>query len=166
MPRNIEIKAKASDWKKQLKAAEKIADRSEFLVQEDCFFNCASGRLKLRTQKGKENYLVFYRRADKAGPKTSEYFPAAVNAPADMKTLLTAALGLGKTVKKERTVFFAGQTRIHFDKVEGLGRFIELEVCLKKGQSPAVGRQIASVLMKLLYISKADLLKTAYADML
>ena len=166
MPRNIEIKAKASDWNKQFKAAKKIADRFEFLVQEDFFFNCSAGRLKLRTQKGKDNYLVFYRRADKAGPKTSEYFPAAVNVPADMKKLLAAALGLGKTVKKERTVFFAGRTRIHFDKVKGLGRFIELEVCLKRGQSPAAGRRVASALMGLLYISKKDLLKTAYADML
>jgi adenylate cyclase class IV len=82
-----------------------------------------------------------------------------------MKMLLTEALGLGKTVKKERTVFFKGRTRIHFDKVKGLGRFIELEVCLKKGQSAAAGRKTALALMKTLFISGKDLLKTAYADM-
>src|SRR3989339_1866429 len=159
MPHNVEIKAKASDWKRQFEAAKKIADRFEFLSQEDVFFNCASGRLKLRMQKGKENYLVFYRRDDKAGPKTSEYFPAAVNDSAAMKALLSAAFGLKKTVNKKRTVFFAGQTRIHFDEVSGLGRFIELEVCLKKGQSSAAGRKIAASFMKLLSISKKNLLK-------
>ncbi|HAH31395.1 MAG TPA: adenylate cyclase [Elusimicrobia bacterium] len=165
MPRNIEIKTKASAWKKQLEAAKKIADRYESLDQEDVFFNCPSGRLKLRTQKGKGNYLIFYRRADEAGPKTSEYFPAEVKDPAAMKALFNAAFGRGRTVKKKRLVVFAGQTRIHFDKVEGLGRFIELEVCLKKGQSPAAGRKIASGLMKMLSIPEQDLLKTAYADM-
>ena len=95
MPQNIEIKARANDWDKQIKTARKLADIKEVLVQEDSFFktvsgavsgrhahqaaNCSEGRLKLRQQKGAEDYLIFYRRSNKKGPKSSEYFTYPTN---------------------------------------------------------------------------------------
>ena len=32
-------------------------------------------------------------------------------------------------VKKKRLLYLVGQTRVHCDEVEGLGHFVELEVC-------------------------------------
>ena len=81
-------------------------------------------------------------------------------------TLLGAAFGFGRTIKKKRLLFLSGATRIHFDEVEGLGRFIELEVCMKEGQDQAEGEAIAKAFMERLGIAEADLLETAYADML
>lgn len=43
--------------------------------------------------------------------------------------VLTDALGMVGQVKKERHLFMVGQTRVHVDTVEGLGHFMELEVC-------------------------------------
>jgi adenylate cyclase class IV len=63
-------------------------------------------------------------------------------------------------------LFISGQTRIHFDEVEGLGRFVELEVVLAAGQPEEEGRRIAESLMKELGISKSDLIDCAYVDML
>ena len=59
-----------------------------------------------------------------------------------------------------------GRTRIHFDEVRGLGRFIELEVVLRPGEDRAAGRREAAALMKALGIRRADLLAGAYADLL
>ncbi|MFA6434540.1 MAG: class IV adenylate cyclase [Elusimicrobiales bacterium] len=166
MPSNIEIKARAGDWGRQIAAARALADRTEELIQEDTFFNCPSGRLKLREIKGGESYLIFYLRSDLKGPKSSVYYPSAVKDPASMKALLGAAFGAGKIVKKTRILLLSGATRIHFDEVSGLGRFIELEVCMRDGQSRAEGEAAAGAFMDRLGIVEADLLDRAYADML
>ena len=46
----------------------------------------------------------------------------------DIKLLLSRSLGVKGCVKKTRTLYMVGQTRIHVDKVENLGDFMELEV--------------------------------------
>jgi len=70
---NIEIKARAANWAAQMAAGLAIADRTERLEQEDTFFNISNGLLKLREQRGGDDYLVFYRRPGEKGPKPSEY---------------------------------------------------------------------------------------------
>ena len=57
--------------------------------------------------------------------------------------MLSRALGVRGAVRKLRTVYIAGQTRIHLDDVEDLGQFVELEVVLESGQSNADGVKIA-----------------------
>ncbi|MBI5743737.1 MAG: class IV adenylate cyclase [Elusimicrobia bacterium] len=163
---NIEIKARAADWPGQLRKGLALADSSERLLQSDTFFNCSNGRLKLREQRGAGDYLVFYRRAGVKGPKASEYTLVPVKRAADTKRSLTRLLGVTKKVIKKRLVCHAGRTRIHFDEVKGLGRFIELEVVMKPGEAAAAGRREAARLMLALGIKKADLLAGTYADML
>ena len=165
-PVNIEIKARASDWDAQRRLAAGLSGPAEELLQEDTFFNCPEGRLKLREQGEKGSYLIFYRRGDIKGPKSSEYSFSPVPDPASLKKVLAAAFGEKKTVKKRRTLFLCGRTRIHFDEVEGLGRFIELEVCLAEGEDPEAGRAEAEGLMRRLGIAEGDLLEGAYGDML
>lgn len=43
--------------------------------------------------------------------------------------ILSESMGVVGVVKKIRQLFIVGQTRIHIDQVDGLGNFIELEVC-------------------------------------
>lgn len=166
MAENIEIKARAGDWAAQLKAGRALADSEELLVQADTFFGISNGRLKLREQRGKNSYLVFYRREGKKGPKSSVYTLVPVKDAAKTRRSLSRLLGVTKKVFKRRIVCHAGRTRIHFDEVRGLGRFIELEVVLRPGEGAAAGRREAGALMKKLSIRRADLLACAYADLL
>lgn len=166
MAANVEIKARCRDWEGQRARARVLADEVVELVQEDVFFPCAHGRLKLRDLgAGQESYLVAYRRDDEAGPKTSLYETSPVPDPASMRRLLGQALGEGRSLRKKRTVFMTGRTRLHFDEVEGLGRFIEIEVVLAPGEDPEAGRSIARDFMARLGIEDADLLRQAYVDM-
>lgn len=166
MPRNIEIKARARDWERQRTVAARLASSREELRQFDVFFKVKGGRLKLRRLSGGEAQLIFYRRPERSGPKTSDYFVAPVADPAGLRRALAFGLGERGTVEKRRTVFQIGRTRVHFDDVRGLGRFIELEVLLKRGESAAAGRREAEVLMLILGIAKADLVSGAYADLM
>lgn len=166
MPVNVEIKARASDWAAQLKYGLALADRTERLRQTDTFFNCANGRLKLREQGRAGAFLIFYRRAGLKGPKASSYTLVPLSdAKRTLKTL-SSALGVKCKVVKKRLVCFAGRTRIHFDEVKGLGRFIELEVVMKPGEALSAGRREAEKLMLALGIKKDDLASGAYADLL
>ena len=86
--------------------------------------------------------------------------------PRGLKEVLGHALGIRAILRKTRTVYFCGQTRIHLDRVEGLGAFIELEVVLEPGQNTQYGTGVAEGLMSQLDIQKEDLVAAAYVDLL
>jgi predicted adenylyl cyclase CyaB len=167
MGRNIEIKARARDFQTQAARAAGLSMRApEHLVQEDTFFNTPCGRLKLRIFENGAGELIQYDRDDSAGPKESRYAFFRTREPASLKGVLAEALGIRAVVRKKRTVYFSGQTRIHLDQVQGLGQFIELEVVLEPGQDIEYGTAVARDLMWKLGVHEEDLIATAYVDML
>ncbi|RLE26913.1 MAG: adenylate cyclase [Acidobacteria bacterium] len=167
MPRNIEIKATVEDPAALQRRVEAIADQEQTELQQvDTFFQCSTGRLKLREFGDSPAELIYYQRSNKAGPKESSYFVAPVPDPGVMKQLLDAADGTLGVVKKRRLLYLIGQTRIHLDQVEGLGSFMELEVVLQDHQATDDGVVIAQDLMKRLDIREDQLVDTAYFDLL
>lgn len=167
MPVNIEIKARLPDVTATKERVEKISDAPcQVIPQHDTFFNCPGGRLKLRELNPQNGHLVYYIRQDLAGPKHSDYKIFETADPAGLKLILSEAYGVRGEVSKVRRVYMLGQTRIHLDDVSGLGNFIELEVVLQPGQTDAEGQAIAMDLMHQLGIREADLIETAYMDML
>lgn len=167
MARNIEIKARAREYRGQMSVAESLSGgKVQHLFQEDTFFNVPSGRLKLREFGDGTAELIQYERASTVGPAECRYIRQAIDDPATLKETLTRSLGIRAVVRKKRTVYLVGQTRIHFDEVEDLGRFIELEVVLRQGEDTESGTAIAEDLMKKLEIDKGDLIKQAYVDLL
>ncbi len=165
MSRNIEIKARAADLSRIETRARVLADQGPFdLQQDDTFFVCPNGRLKLRELAPDRGELIFYRRPDVPGPKLSEYTMASTATPGLLRAILGDALGVLGRVRKRRRLYLAGQTRIHLDQVEGLGTFVELEVVLDESQSAQEGEAIAEHLLAELGVGKPDLVSGAYLD--
>lgn len=108
--------------------------------------------------------LVQYHRPDVAGPKLSEFNVLDVNEPLKLNQMLQSSLGILGEVKKTRYLFLHEQTRIHLDRVDGLGTFLEFEVCLKLEETIEHGTSIANELRKTFDIDDGDLLTKAYMD--
>jgi predicted adenylyl cyclase CyaB len=167
MKTNIEIKARARDFTRQKDLAEQISQSSKTLVcQDDTFFVVPHGRLKLRIISPSYGELIYYERDDTESPKKSNYCISETSNPYTLKETLSWALPFRGKVCKKRHLFIVGQTRIHFDEVEHLGNFIELEVVAKDNQPMDECLQIADDLMKKLKIQNEDLIKGAYIDLL
>lgn len=167
MPRNIEIKARIPSIAELSPRAAAIADQGPFAIaQDDTFFHCPTGRLKLRAFSDTQGELIFYRRADQQGPKESFYVRSATAEPAQLREALTLAHGQAGRVRKQRTLFLAGRTRIHLDEVEGLGAFLELEVVLEAHEPAEAGVREAHALMARLGVDPAQLVEGAYVDLL
>jgi len=167
MPANIEIKARVDDFNSLQHKTEQLSDTPcQVIPQEDTFFNCSQGRIKLRELAPDRGQVVYYLRQDVTGPKHSEYKIFETNDPAGLKMILAEAYGVRGVVTKVRYLYMTGQTRIHLDDVKGLGKFMELEVVLRPDQSDAEGQAIAENLMHRLGIQEGDLIDTAYMDLM
>lgn len=167
MPSNVEIKARLRDRARAEDWARNRADAGpQVLEQEDVFFRCEGARLKLRILGPKHGELIRYQRTDSAEVRLSQYELAPTEDPAALRSILAKTLGEAGVVRKTRRLYLVGQTRVHLDRVEGLGDFLELEVVLRPGQSEAEGKRIAEDLLAELGITKADLLADAYVDLL
>lgn len=167
MARNIEIKARIPSVQSLLPRAAAIATEGPIpIAQDDTFFRCEEGRLKLRMFTQTEGELIFYRRADVSGPKESFYVRSPTASPGTLREALALAHGVTGRVRKQRTLFLVGRTRIHLDVVEGLGEFLELEVVLREGESSEDGVQEAHALMRSLGVERSQLVQGAYVDLL
>ena len=167
MAKNIEIKAWAGDFNWQKTIAETLCKHpGEQIWQEDIFFNISKGRLKLRIFDSGSGELIYYIRADSSGPKVSQYEISVINEPESLKNILTSSLGVRGVIKKQRTLYKIGLTRIHFDQVEGLGNFIELEFVMQKNTSKKEALKTVENLMEKLEIQDNHLINTAYIDMI
>jgi adenylate cyclase len=167
MSRNVEVKARLRDREGvEALVRERASHGPELIVQEDFFYGCSSGRLKLRIFDEARGELIFYRRPDTEGPKESVFCKAPTSDPEAMTEVLEFALGVVGEVRKRRTFYRVGQTRVHLDEVDGLGHYLELEVVLRPDQTTADGVAIAEELVVHLGLDGADLEARAYVDLL
>lgn len=135
------------------------ATYSQTLRQRDTYFNVPNGRLKVRqwwrldvpggndgarqamlaelggyskpddvVAEGAE--LIAYARPDEAGTRRSDYIVTPAGHGERTIAALALVCGIRAVVAKRRILYHYGATRIHFDTVEGLGAFIELETVL------------------------------------
>lgn len=168
MNRNVEIKVEITEsLESLLTRVAAIADREPTeIFQGDTFFTCPNGRLKLRTFSVTEGELIFYQRSVGTGPKESRYVIAETAVPDSLHEVLKLAYGDAGRVLKARTLFLVGRTRVHIDRVVGLGNFLELEVVLAEGESVESGVAVTHELLEKLGLLSKQLVADAYVNLL
>lgn len=136
MPLNIEFKAPVESGARLAELeARLLATGPRFAGEDhqiDTYFRVPNGRLKLR-EGNVEHALIHYLRGGAEGARASRvllYEPAPDPA---LKAVLTAALGVLTVVDKRRRIYFADNVKIHFDVVEGLGTYLEVEAIDRDG---------------------------------
>jgi predicted adenylyl cyclase CyaB len=167
LSRNIEIKARIASTDALIPQVATLADQGPFEIhQDDTYFVCSAGKLKLRAFSPSEGELIYYRRANQQTPKESFYLRAPTTAPDEMREALTLAYGQIGRVKKHRMLFLVGRTRIHLDRVSGLGHFLELEVVLAQDEASEAGIREANDLLARLGVQQSQLIEGGYLDLL
>lgn len=140
MARNIEIKARVACVEALLPRVAALASEGPIeIAQHDTFFPCKAGRLELRDFLNGSGELIFYRRANQLGPKESFCLRSETSSPEVLRQALSLAYGEAGSVTKQRVLFIVGRTRVHLDRVLGLGHFLELEVVLGEDEPSEVG---------------------------
>jgi predicted adenylyl cyclase CyaB len=83
-----------------------------------------------------------------------------------MQDALAAVLGIAIVVSKTRRLFILEGVRIHLDRVEGLGDFIEFEGVAADGGDPSGFAGLLNDLRRSFGIRDEDLLRGSYSEML
>jgi predicted adenylyl cyclase CyaB len=94
--------------------------------QIDTYFGVEKGRLKLR-EGNIENSFIFYERKDVSDSKQSDVLLYQLQPDPSLKEILTKVHGIKEVVDKRRKINFIGNVKFHFDNVENLGTFVEVE---------------------------------------
>lgn len=164
---NYEFKARCAD----IDSAEKLLLQKNPLFigvdhQTDTYFNVDNGRLKLR-EGNIENSLIHYNRINVASAKQSTILLYQHQPDPVLKQILIATLGVKVVIDKKRKIYFIKNVKFHFDEVNHLGNFIEVEAIDKDNTiNPEVLKQQCEQYISLFKINKEDFIAESYSDLL
>ncbi|MGH7496657.1 MAG: class IV adenylate cyclase [bacterium] len=184
---NFEFKARVEDFAPVRQVLhERRAHFASVLLQADTYFRAPNGRLKLREMRrdsamantaGSSFQLIFYRRANEADVKRSDYSIVPLEHAEELREILAAAFGVHAVIRKRRELFLLGyegaaadengiHIRIHLDHVEELGGFVEVEALAGRSVSSAQAEKEAQTLLEQFGILPKDLMTGSYSDLL
>ena len=126
--RNVEFKAQVDSlapYETKLKTLNPVFKGCD--NQTDTYFKVSEGRLKLR-EGTIENSLISYRRNNTPDSKLSKIILYKYTPDEALKAILCNHLIIDVVVNKKRNIYFLDNVKFHFDEVEGLGTFMEVEV--------------------------------------
>ena len=164
---NIEFKAKADN----IAELEKVLQNYDPVFigedhQVDTYFNVVVGRLKLR-EGNIENALIHYEREDFAGAKSSHVLLYQHQPDKILKEILIKTLGIKAVVNKRRKIYYINNVKFHFDTVDGLGTYIEVEAIDKDGSIGIEKLQAqCDEYAALLGFAAEDFCSVSYSDMI
>ena len=164
---NIEFKAKTAD---ATALETKLLTLNPLYIgedhQKDSYYNVNVGRLKLR-EGNIENALIWYQREDIGGAKQSDILLYKHSPDDALKKILIKIHGVKIIVDKIRKIYFVDNVKFHFDVVEGLGTFVEVEAIDNTGE---IGieklKEQCNFYINFFEIKPEDFMKKSYSDMM
>jgi adenylate cyclase class 2 len=165
--RNIELKARDPDPSASLEVCRALgaADHGE-IRQRDTYFNVTRGGLKLREESPGRPHLIQFVRANEPQQRESQYRIIEVDNGSVLRAALTEAIGIREVVEKRRRLLLWRDVRIHLDRVEQLGDFIELEAVAPADSDLTAEHRLIEELRAALSITDERLVSLGYAALL
>jgi adenylate cyclase class IV len=125
--KNYEFKVKVEDLEKYERQLLELNPTYQGLDHQiDTYFKSKIGRLKLR-EGNIENSLINYDRENISGAKESQIILYQHEPNIALKNILSRQFGVKVIVDKKRKIYFINNVKFHFDIVDNLGTFIEVE---------------------------------------
>jgi predicted adenylyl cyclase CyaB len=165
--KNLEFKAKVNEIESYEQKLLTLDPEFKGLDhQVDTYFNVPHGRLKLR-EGNIEHALIQYNRENLPGSKQSDVILYQHQPDPALKEILTLQFGIKKIVDKKRKIYFVDNVKFHFDVVEGLGTFLEVEAIDKTSElSSEYLKSQCDYYKDFFGLKDADMLEGSYSDML
>lgn len=163
MSLNLELKVKLESFKKVNKLLKEInAEFVKTLDQKDIYYKIRGGLLKLRIENGEQS-IIKYLRDEKGKDRFSNYDYLKFNY-GNAEKFLKDIFKVEAVVQKKRLLYMFDNTRVHLDKVKGLGYFLELETLVLNGKNDAKKR--FAFIKKVLELDGMKEIKKSYRDLI
>lgn len=164
--KNLEIKVQFNTFD-SIQSKLFFAEEKGFLKQKDTYYLLGGTKLKLR-EEGERDELILYARPNVTGSRESRYtrFSIPDFFKTFIKNILSFIFGEKVIIDKERLLFLYKHTRIHLDKVEKLGKFLELETMFDNSLSENTFIAEHNEVKKLLGIEIFQVVPSSYSDLL
>ncbi len=161
---NYEFKARLKDEARVRRALRALRARYVGTDRQlDTYFRVSKGRLKVREGRI-ENALIYYRRPDAARARRARIEMMLLPRRNSVCAILGGSLGVLTVVDKRREIYFAGNVKIHLDRVRGLGKFVEVEALSRSGSLENARKQ-ARKFQKFFGIANRDIVPQSYSDL-
>ena len=165
--KNFEFKARVDNTEQYENKLLALNPRFEGVDhQVDTYFNVSKGRLKLR-EGNIENSLIYYEREIVADAKRSDIILFRFQPDKALKEILILQLGIKVVVDKLRKIYFINNIKFHFDTVNTLGSFIEVEALDHKGELTIEQlKQQCDQYFSFFELDKMQLIDKSYSDLI
>jgi len=161
---NIEFKAELRDIDLARTLLRKIhATAIDTLAQTDTYYRLSDGRLKKRETRGHPTEFIFYHRDNAARARVSRF--TIYSQSQARQHFGPTELPVWLKVVKVREVYMHSNVRIHLDRVEGLGNFIEFEALVTSQTPEQACYQAVELLKQAMLPVMGEMLSHSYCDM-
>ena len=162
---NIELKVRHPEPLDTRGAAHALGAQHVWTQSQcDTYFAVPDARLKVR-EMPEHAEVILYRRPNDSGLRISNYLRLPVRDGAAARAMLGAVWPPHGVVRKVRELWLWENVRIHFDTVDTLGTFIELEGVIGPDADASCTRTRVDRVIEALGLGALDAVPGSYRDL-